>query len=295
MNQYNHIHPDFQPVMAKSAQGRIDFLYEQRWIGYPAAQKLIDLMHHLMTVPKRPRMPNLLVVGSSNNGKTTIIERFVTLHSKGYVDSDGCSVKPVISVEAPPSADERSLYCAILEKFWTPYRPTDVVPKLRFQVIHQMRNNQVRLFIIDEFHSMLAGTAIKQREIMNVIKLLCNEFVIPVVGVGTEDAVRVLHTDPQHASRFDVFPLRNWELNVDFQRFLKGFESVLPLREPSGLAHPDLASLLHTISQGNTGDLHRLLIECATEAMRSGKEKIDADIIKSKSWVQPTRGIRQLL
>lgn len=295
MTQYNHIHPEFRPVMLKPTQGRIDFLYEQRWIGYPSAQKLIDLMHHLMTVPKRPRMPNLLVVGSSNNGKTSIIDRFEKLHGTGYVDTDGESVKPIISIEAPPSADERSLYCAILEQFWTPYRPTDVVPKLRFQVIHQMRENHVRLLIIDEFHSMLAGTAIKQREIMNVIKLLCNELMIPVVGVGTEDAVRVLHTDPQHASRFDVFNLRNWTLNVEFQRFLKGFESVLPLQQPSGLAHPDLAKKLHAISEGNTGDLHRLLIECATEAIHSGREKIDADIIQSKSWVKPTRGIRELL
>ncbi|UMZ11914.1 TniB family NTP-binding protein [Pseudomonas sp. MPFS] len=295
MTQYNHIHPEFRPVMLKPTQGRIDFLYEQRWIGYPSAQKLIDLMHHLMTVPKRPRMPNLLVVGSPNHGKTTVIDRFVKLHGTGYLDTDGESVKPVISIEAPPSADERSLYCAILEEFWTPYRPTDVVPKLRFQVIHQMRENHVRLFIIDEFHSMLAGTAIKQREIMNVIKLLCNELMIPVVGVGTEDAVRVLHTDPQHASRFDVFTLHNWALNVEFQRFLKGFESVLPLQQPSGLAHPDLANRLHAISEGNTGNLHRLLIECATEAIHSGKEKIDVDIIQSKSWVQPTRGIRKLL
>lgn len=295
MTQYKHIHPEFRPVMLQSDQGRIDFLCEPRWIGYPAAQKLMDLLHHLMTIPKRSRMPNLLVVGSSNNGKTTILAKFDSLHGEGYIDSEGEPVKPIIRIDAPPSADERSLYCAILERFWTPYRPTDALPKLRYQVIHLMRQNQVRLLIIDEFHSMLEGTPRKQREMMNVIKLLCNELAIPVIGVGTEDAVRVLHTDPQHASRFDVFPLRNWKLDVEFQRFLKGFESVLPLREASGLFTPHLASLLHGISEGNTGDLHRLLVECATEAIRSGKEKIDADIIKSKSWLQPTRGIRELM
>lgn len=295
MTQYKHIHPEFRAVMLQSDQERIDFLYEPRWIGYPVAQKLMDLLHHLMSVPKRPRMPNLLVVGSPNNGKTTILSRFDSLHGQGYTDSEGEPVKPIIRIDAPPSADECALYCAILERFWAPYRTTDSKLKLRYQVIHQMRQNQVRLLIIDEFHSMLEGTPRQQRGMMSVIKLLCNELAIPVIGVGTEDAVRVLHTDPQHASRFDVFSLQNWRMDVEFQRFLKGFESVLPLREASGLFTPHLAGLLHGISAGNTGDLHRLLVECAKEAIGSGREKIDADIIKSKSWLQPTRGIRELM
>ncbi|MNG01277.1 hypothetical protein D3C84_842470 [compost metagenome] len=70
---------------------------------------------------------------------------------------------------------------------------------------------------------------------------------------------------------------------------------MLPLKEASGLYRPEIAYLLHSISEGNTGDLHRLLIECATEAISSGKEKIDVEIIESKSWLQPTRGIRELL
>lgn len=167
--------------------------------------------------------------------------------------------------------------------------------KLRYQVIHLMRECNVKILIIDEIHSLLSGSAIKQREMMNVIKMLCNELAIPVVGVGTADAVRVLHTDPQHASRFDVLTLQPWTVGVDFQRFLKGFESVLPLKQASGLHRPEVAYLLHSICEGNIGNLHRLLIECATEAIKSGKEKIDVDIIKSKSWLQPTRGIRELM
>lgn len=295
MSDYNHIHPEFQSITHMSEEDRIRFLYEPRWVGYPVAQRLIEQLRLFLTLPSRPRMPNLLIVGDSNNGKTTIINRFAALHGQGYVNSDGEPVKPVITIESPPTSDERSLYVAILEKFWTPYRATDAISKLRYQVIHQMRECHVRMLVVDELHSLLSGSALKQREIMNVIKLLCNELAIPVVGVGTSDAVRVLHVDPQHASRFDVLTLRNWDVGIDFQRFLKGFESVLPLREPSGIFRPELAKMLHGISQGNTGDLHRLLMECAMEAIRSGKEKIDAQIIQSKSWVQPTRGIRELM
>lgn len=295
MTAYNHIHPDFRAVLNLSAKERIEFLKVSRWIGYPAAQKILDILQNLMEVPTRPRMPNVLIVGDSNNGKTTVVRHFLETHGLGYVNEEAEPVKPVILVESPPNCDEKGLYVSILEEFWAPYRASDSALKLRYQVVHLFRSCGVKLLIIDEIHSLFTGSIIRQREMMNVIKFLCNTLAIPVVGVGTSDAVRVLHTDPQHASRFDVVSLRTWELTPEFQRLLKSFESVLPLREASGLSRPQLAQLLHAISGGNTGDLHRLLIECATDAIKSGKELIDVSIIESKSWLRPTRGIRELI
>lgn len=295
MNTYEHIHPDFRHVMALSAEERMEFLDQPRWIGYTVAQNILDTLQGLLHKPKRPRMPNLLIVGDSNNGKTTVIERFRHLCGASYVNADSEPVKPIIIAEAPPSADEKGLYISILEQFFSPYRATDPTSKLRYQAIHLFRACHVSMLVIDEFHSLLTGSPVKQREVMNAIKLMCNELAIPIVGVGTREAVRVLHTDPQHASRFDVMTLPLWELNVDFQRLLAGFEKVLPLKNRSNLHSPDLASLFYTISEGNTGNLHRLLIECAQEAIRSGKEQIDRAIVEKKAWLRPTRGIRELI
>ena len=295
MSTQEHIHPEFRHLLALSAQERIAFMDHPRWIGYTLANRTIESLRGLMEKPTRPRMPNLLIVGEPNNGKTTIIRRFMDLHGQGFVNENAEPVKPVILTEAPPSADEKGFYISVLERFWAPYRATDPVPKLRYQVIHQLRTCSTRLLIIDEFHSLLTGTPIKQREVMNAIKLLCNELMIPIVGVGTREAVRVLHTDPQHASRFDVLSLPLWELNADFQKLLASFEKILPLREPSRLHQPDLASPLHAISAGNLGDLHRLLVECSVEAIQRGQECIDKRIIEAKAWVRPTRGVREVV
>jgi hypothetical protein len=295
MSAYEHIHPDFRHIMALSDRERIEFLDQPRWIGYKTGQQIMDTLQGLMHKPERPRMPNLLIVGDSNNGKTTIVRRFLNLCGQGYVNEDSEPVKPIILTEAPPSADEKGLYISILERFFAPYRASDPASKLRYQVVHLFRACHVRVLIIDEFHSLLTGSPIKQREVMNAIKFLCNELAIPVVGVGTREAVRVLHTDPQHASRFDVMTLPLWELNQDFQRLLAGFEKVMPLKQPSRLHQPELASLLHIISEGNTGNLHRLLTACATEAIKTGKEQIDKPIIEGKKWMRPTRGIRELI
>lgn len=294
MTDFSHIHPDFLHVMGLSSEERLAFLDEPRWIGYDGAKMILDSLSALMVKPQRPRMPSLLVVGESNNGKTTIIRRFFDLCGQPYVNDDAQPVKPVILAEAPPSADEKGLYISLLERFFAPYRATDSTAKLRYQVIHLFRACHVKLLVIDEFHSLLTGSSTKQREVMNAIKLLCNELCIPIVGVGTREAVRVLHSDPQHASRFDVISLPLWLLDKDFQKLLASFEKVLPLSLPSRLHQPEMASAFHAISSGNLGDLHRLLVECARAAIESGDEQITLDIIKNKSWVRPTKGIREI-
>lgn len=289
--KYEYVHEKFRHLVTASNQERIEFLDEPRWIGYTVANQIIENLVSLMNKPKHPRMFNLLVVGDSNNGKTTLIRHFYDLYGSPFVDSQSDGVRPIILAEAPPSANEKELYISLLERFYVPYRPTDSVAKLRYQTIHLFREYKVKMLIIDEFHSLLVGTPRLQRQVMNAIKMLCNELQILIVGVGTKDAIRVLHTDPQHASRFDVAELSTWKLDKDFQKLLFQFQGILPLKKCSNLQSPELATKIHTISGGNLGNVHRLLTACAVEAINTGTEQITLDIIE----VQPTQGLRKII
>jgi len=292
MSRLDHVHESYRHVMALTDRERIHFLDEPRWLGYPVAKRVLDKLERLLEKPTRPRMTSLLLVGESNNGKTTIVRRFLETAGQSYVNEDNDPVKPVLLVESPPSADEKGLHLSILHRFHAPHRASDPVSKLRYQVIHLCRACHVRMMIIDEFHSLLSGPSGKQREVMNAIKFLCNELAIPIVGAGTREAVRVLHTDAQHASRFDVLELPLWTLDKDFQRMLASIEKTLPLKNPSKLSQPALAKPLHYISEGNLGNLFRLVTECAIEAIETGTEAIDKTIIENNKWVRPTAGIR---
>ena len=289
-----HLHPNFHHLMNLTDKERIYFLHEPRWIGYTKANEIISMLSDYMSRPKRLRTMNLLFISESNNGKTTIIHKFKDLYGKPTVDEEMDPQKPVLLTDAPSSADEKGLYAAILDKFWAPYKLTSPVLKLRYQVIHLMKICNVKIIIIDEFHSLLAGSANKQREVMNGIKLLSNELKIPIVGVGTKEAIRVLHLDPQHASRFDVVRLSKWEKNKEFQNLLVSFEKVLPLKNASKLHLPKLASELYAKSDGNIGDLHQLLIEASTIAINDGSEIITNELIKNISWFRSTKGIREI-
>lgn len=267
---------------------------ERRWIGYPLAVEIIKTLESLLIEQEKSRMPNLLISGESNNGKTTIIEHFVKQKGIAYLDEESKSVRPIILAQSPPEANEKRLLISILQQFLTPYRESSSAQKLTDQLIHLMKECHVKMLIIDEIHSMLTGSARQQSLVMNVIKGLSNQLRIPIVGVGTEKAVLMLHTDPQHSSRFDVINLPVWKMDRNFQSLLASFERFLPLSKPSNLHKAELALLIHSISGGNLGNVHRLLRECAKEAIKSGKEQIDSEIIQSNNWVRPTKGVRSL-
>ena len=75
LDEYQHVHEEFRHILFLSEKERLEFLDEPRWIGYSTANKIIDNLQGLMNKAKRPRMPNLLIIGDSNNGKTTVSVR----------------------------------------------------------------------------------------------------------------------------------------------------------------------------------------------------------------------------
>ena len=181
MNTHEHIAQKYRHVLGLSDRDRLAFLDQEILLNYPAATELHKRLTRLFDMPKRTRMGNLLIVGKSNNGKSTIVRQFQARHGQPYVNEDNEPVKPVIIAEAPPTADEKSLHLSILKQFHAPHRVTAPASQLRYQVIHLLRLCHTQMLIIDELHSLLTGTVRKQSEVMNTLKLLCNELQIRLV------------------------------------------------------------------------------------------------------------------
>jgi hypothetical protein len=64
------------------------------------------------------------------------------------------------------------------------------------------------MLVIDEIHSVLAGTFREQRIVLNAIRFLANDLRIPLVCVGTHEAKQALMTDQQLADRFEAWECR---------------------------------------------------------------------------------------
>lgn len=141
-------------------------------------------------------MPGLLLVSETNNGKTTIANRFASFHpARKNPQGDGTDV-PVLVIQAPPVPEESRLYIRILDALGAPYKPVASAAQRESQVLTLLRGVGVRMLIIDEIHHVIAGGLQKQRQFFYVIKYLANELQIPLVGVGTIDALRAIQSDP---------------------------------------------------------------------------------------------------
>jgi hypothetical protein len=88
-------------------------------------------------------MPNLLIVGETNNGKTMVVSRFQRQHAAVQNPDGEQAVVPVLLLQAPPAPDENRFYSAILEALAAPYHPRGSVTEKQMQVLHLLRGRSI--------------------------------------------------------------------------------------------------------------------------------------------------------
>ena len=294
MSDLEHLNDAAKALLELPDEERILKIRSERWIGYPRAKSILSRLEELAAYPRTHRMPNLLLVGDTNNGKTMLARRFVQAHPAQDNPAGDNVLAPVLLVQAPPVPDEGRFYNAILELLFAPYRPSERVDKKQFQVMKLLRYVELKVLVIDEIHHILAGNLNRQRAFLNVLKYLGNELQISIVGIGTRDAFRAIQTDPQLANRFEPVVLPRWEPDNDFLRLLASFERMLPLRNPSRLHGAELSTQLFAMCEGYIGELSRVLTEAAAHAVLSGRETIDLKTLDGIGWTPPSERKRRI-
>lgn len=286
----NHLLESVRKIAAEDNKTRINLINSKRWIKYPAAEKILDRLEELLIFPKISRMPNMLIVGDTNNGKTILVNRFYEAHKPKVikVDEEDKLVIPVVYMQAPPIPDEKRFYNKLLDSLNVPYSVNDKIERKEKQAINVLEYVETKMLIIDEIHNILAGNMAKQRSFLNVIKYLANELQIVIVAVGVKESLNAMNTDSQIANRFVPMFLPKWNYNEDYLRLLASFERLLPLRQPSNLISENLSIKILDLSEGTIGEITTVLTLAAIEAIKNGKEFIDIDLLKSINYVRPS-------
>ena len=287
---YAHLHPSARSWADEDAPSRVRRIRTDRWIGYARAQAALAAIEDVLSFPKRTRMPNLLLVGPTNNGKTMIVEKFRRSHPPTAAKDaeDGITRVPVLKMQMPPGPDERRFFGAILDELGMHHWSKEKVAEQQSLAIRLMRAADVRLLVIDEVHNVLSGPAMQQRRLLNLLRWLGNELQIPLVGVGTAEALRAIRSDDQLANRFEPLALPVWDEDEAYRRLLSTLEALLPLRKPSGLAQPALAGQIFTQSEGVLGEIVSIVTRAAAMAVTSGTEAITPKLIEKSGFISPT-------
>lgn len=270
---------------------RVERIQSDRYVAYTRANQALAKLEWLLKHPKKLRMPNLLIVGPTNSGKTMITEKFRRDHPRTTSLDGRGEIIPILRVQMPSAADPLRFYHIILKELGAPSLQTGKLNRLvqkEQQALHLLRETGVRVLVIDEIHNALAGSTAKLSEMLNLLRYLGNELQIPLVAVGVKEALQVIHSDDQLANRFEPFPLPRWQDDDELRNLLASFERVLPLRRPSGLANPIMTRRLIALSEGILGEIVTLLIRAAEMAVRTGTERIEPAMLDRIDYMAPS-------
>jgi GTPase SAR1 family protein len=301
-----HLQPGIRHLLQLTSAERILYIEKDNWIGYPRAKLVLNKLQNLYLHPQRQRMPNLLIIGPSNNGKSMIIEKFcrdyppikkpIKRYWQKEIDERNVLVEmPILSVQMLPVPDTRRFYRSILDKLrLSDGIETSLLNAAPFEanIISVLNHYKVKMLIIDEIHNLLAGRNDKQHEFLNALRYLGNALKIPIVCVGTKDAYLAIRSDAQLENRFEPFLLTVWKAGQEYESLLASIVSVLPLKCLSNLNHPLLSNYILEKSDGILGEIFTLIRRAAIMAVNSGNEMIDEAILKKIDYHSPTERIR---
>ncbi len=287
-NDLDHLIPSAQKTAQLPNAERIARIRADRWIGYTQAQKALAKLEDLFTHPERQRMPNLLIVGPTNNGKTMLVEKFRRQHPVTTSDDGQTEQIPILAMQMPSDPTISRFYTMLLYSLNAPSFARRRVSDLEELSLRILRQVGLRMLVIDELHNVLAGSSPQQRQFLNLLRFLGNELRIPLVCVGTKEAYLAIRSDDQLENRFEPFSLPLWTLDDEFSSLLASFAAVLPLRRASQLHLPDIAHYILSKSEGTIGEITTLLTRSAILAVETGKECIDRKILGLVDYSSPT-------
>ncbi|WP_419771317.1 MAG: TniB family NTP-binding protein [Candidatus Marinarcus sp.] len=289
-----------QELLLQSDEERIKYILEDRWINYPIAQNILDKLEDIFKYQKnKTRVTSMLVVGSSNNGKTSLLEEFKRRHlnyeifneknedetTNDFTELYDATGIPVLYLQAPTEPSESRLYDNIFSSIDTTVKKSENISRKQYLVEYYMKLLNVEMIIIDEIHNILSGSIAKQKQTMNAIKNLSNQLKIPIVLAGIKDSLRAISTDTQISSRFRPVYLTKWRLDKEYISLLATFLSTLPLKKESNILNPDVALKILDISEGYIGDIIGILKQSAVYAINTQSERITINEIRECGYI----------
>ncbi len=260
-------------LIGASDAERIEYVKADRWLGYDAAVAVLKELDDLLVHPRILKMPCRIITADSDNGKTALLNRFVTKHANAAEESDDPHV-PVVRFDMPSVPNDGLLYSSILTGLFVAHRPNAPAAVLRAILVERMIELKVRMLMADEFHNIRSHRDKYIREFLIALKGLLNTLCIPLIAAGTQEAVAVIASDRQFTSRFQSLHLPTWRgYPLQGLRLLAGYGAWLPFRKPSELHMKEIAPAFLACCN-LVGDFVSIVKSSAEFAIKDGSDSI---------------------
>lgn len=265
---------------------RILGIQRTRWVPYQVGEKTLGRLAHMADSPASHRPPCLLIYGDTNMGKSVIALKFTKDRNRDIPDTVDHLVRPVVFIQNPPVADFGALLSFVLLQLNAPIPATARIERRLTQVLELMKAAKVRMLIIDEIHHILVGKADERIRILNGLKFLSTELQIPIVLIGTIEAMRTIQTNQQLGNRFESFHIPRWENGEEYARFLSGCGAATTIGKGAWQSKK-FVTRFHSMAEGMTGETWKLMCKAAEVALRSERLVIDDATLDQVDWRRP--------
>jgi hypothetical protein len=286
----NHLHERTRAFLS-TCQGKegdekkINYIQKTLWIGYPVIKDIESKMDEILKHPRIGRMPNLLILGRTNNGKSTLLRRFASRNLAVSVEESGSIRAEVIAIIMPEGPTEILFLDAILRATSISFKKTEPFRDKLNQVYNILENLESKVILIDEIHHIGAGAPKQQRLLMNLMKNLSTQFGLSFIAAGTGEARNIFSSDEQLSNRFRQVIIPVWEDNDDFKSLLFAFETLLPFEERSDLV--GMSSYIINRTDATIGDIYDLLKSASIVAIKKGEKNITKKRLASCGHLSP--------
>jgi hypothetical protein len=211
-------------------------------------------------------------------GKSTAAEQYRLLIER----TSPPGTKPVLHVSLGTSGSAKQLYTSIMAALGDGFATAGYESTLRVRAMKMMQSRGTQLLILDEAHH--AGRSGFRGDITAEVKLMLDMGVVPIVLLGTEEAVPILASAKELSGRL-MSPCRlgalDWSDEDDRELWI-GLIKSLDARmvkegivaRLTGLDDPVLAESMNEVSNGVIGQLMRIMLEAIRISTFAGREHI---------------------
>jgi hypothetical protein len=233
------------------------------------------------------------LVGVSGLGKTTAVDRLVMQYPQVLLHPKLHHTQVVwAKLDCPHDASLNALCLEFFEVFDHLFG-TNEVERLsharainKDKLLRRMRStaaaNSLGILIIDEIQNLKQAKSGGKEQMLNFLVRMVNTIGVPVLLIGTPSVSDVLHHTFRNGRRFDAVP--GWNRlsreSREWQQLLKNLWRFMWVKR-NALLTEQIESILYNETLGITDLVVKLFAVSQIRAITSGKEILDADLIRT--------------
>ena len=227
----------------------------------------------------------LNVFSRTGTGKSTVASQYKLMRAQE--DPEG--VTSVLHARLGTSGSARDLYVSIMSETGDGFASSGTEHTLRRRAMRTMEEKGVELLILDETQHSGQRSGFS-REVTAELKIMLDTGRVPIVLLGTEEAIPLVASDRELSGRM-FSPCRLDPLDVagdddDLDLWI-GFLAALDSRmvsdgivkAPAGLADEDLALALGDVCDGVIGQVMRVMTMALRNAVRDHRDIVNREDI----------------